>query len=30
MHYKQARTRDSEAAMSDLTRLSQELGLGYE
>jgi len=30
MQYKQARTRASEAAMSELTCLSQELGLGYE
>jgi len=30
MQYKEARMRVSEAAMSELTRLSQELGLGYE
>jgi len=30
MQFKQARERDSEAAMAELTRQSQELGLGYE
>jgi len=30
MQYKEARMRVSEAAMAELTRLSQELGLGYE
>jgi len=30
MQYKQARARASETAMAELTRLSQELGLGYE
>jgi len=30
MQYKQARMRASEATMAELTRLSQELGLGYE
>jgi len=30
MQYKEARMRASEATMAELTRLSQELGLGYE
>jgi len=30
MQYKETRARASEATMAELTRLSQELGLGYE